>query len=255
MSQYEGEGARSALVVGSTGAIGSAICRALLDEGLRVLAGYRDEAKAEKTLASLPANAECLMMPFDVGSPETVATSFGRLGQVTDRLDVLVNAAGDHHLARFEDTTPEIWRYLLEVNLLGPMALCWHALPWMKASQGVIINVTSEAATAGYPREAAYSAAKGGLTTFTKSLALEVARHGIRVNCVAPGPIDTELFHDPRNLDEAGARANAAGIRERVPLRRFGRPEEVAAAVAFLVGVGGDYMTGQTIHVGGGITM
>jgi len=192
---------------------------------------------------------------FDVTDDGAVRDAFRDLAQLSTRLDVVVNNAGWNRLCPFEDSTPDLWSRVIDVNLVGTLRVCKGALPWLKQTRGTIVNVASENALVGGAGSATYSAAKGGVVAFSKSLAREVTRHGIRVNCVSPGPIDTDM-----TIEQAAGDERAAGRRREktislVPMRRVGRPEEVAAAVLFLASPASSYITGQNVSVGGGITM
>jgi len=166
-------------------------------------------------------------------------------------IDVLVNNAGWDRIGPFIDSDEALWDRLLAVNLKGPIA-CSHAvLPGMiERRQGRIVCVASDAGRVGSSGEVVYSATKGGVIAFAKALAREVARHGILVNCVAPGPTDTPFlqgFGGNERILEAMTKAT--------PLRRLARPEEIAAAISFLASADAGFITGQTLSVNGGLTM
>ncbi len=244
----------AAFVTGATGAIGAAICAALGKSGYRVLAGCRNSEKGNalaERLASQGCSAEPLLC--DVSSVDSVTDAFRRLDQLTDRLDLVVNNAGANRVARFEQSTPDLWQEMLAVNLVGAMAVCWHAIPRLRKTRGSIINITSESGFAGTAGEAAYAAAKAGLTAITKTLARELARDGVRVNAVSPGPIETGMLEDMMGGDTEAARTRKAKMVQLVPMRRLGQPEEIATCVVFLASSGASFITGQTLHVGGGV--
>ncbi|MGD9942259.1 MAG: SDR family NAD(P)-dependent oxidoreductase [Burkholderiaceae bacterium] len=166
------------------------------------------------------------------------------------RIDGLVNAAGFDKVGPFIKTDPSLWQRLVAVNLLGAMRLTQCVLPaMMDAKSGKIVNISSDAGRVGSMNETAYAATKGGLIAFTKSLAREVARFRINVNCVCPGPTDTPLFNNEAS-DELREKLISA-----IPFRRLAQPEDVAHAVRYLVGPGSDYVTGQVLSVSGGLTM
>jgi 2-hydroxycyclohexanecarboxyl-CoA dehydrogenase len=160
-----------------------------------------------------------------------------------------VNAAGWDRLEPFMENTPEFWDQLVQLNYLGPVRVARAFLPAMiEARRGAIVNVASDAGRVGSMGETVYAGAKGGVIAFTKSLAREMARHEIRVNCVSPGPTDTPLFRSlPEKMQEALERA--------IPLRRLGRPEEVADAILFFASDRSRFITGQVLSVSGGLTM
>jgi 2-hydroxycyclohexanecarboxyl-CoA dehydrogenase len=245
-----------ALVTGATGGIGSAVCAKLAGAGYRVLAGYRNRDKGDTLVEGL-VSAGCLAQGVlcDVSRVDAIAEAFRQIDALTDRLDLVVNNAGMNRVMRFEQTTPELWQELLAVNLVGAMAVCWQAIPRLRPTRGAIVNITSESGFAGTASEAAYSAAKAGLTAVTKTLARELARDGIRVNAVSPGPIKTDMLEEMMGGDSEAARARAIKMAQIVPMRRLGEPEEIAAAVLFLGSQAASFITGQTLHVGGGVLM
>ncbi|MCK6434018.1 MAG: SDR family oxidoreductase, partial [Aquabacterium sp.] len=163
--------------------------------------------------------------------------------------DILVNGAGWGKTQPFWEGTPDFWQKLIALNLMGPMQLTKALLPaMMERGSGRIVNIASDAGRVGSLGETVYSAAKGGLIAFTKSLAREVARRGITVNCVCPGPTDTPLMAAvPDKVKEALTKA--------IPFRRLGQPAEVGQAVLFFGSDEASYITGQVISVSGGLTM
>jgi 2-hydroxycyclohexanecarboxyl-CoA dehydrogenase len=185
-------------------------------------------------------------MKLDVTDFEAVHKAIAELGPLT----VLVNNAGlDEELRPFTETDPASWRRMLAVNLEGVMACTHAALPAMqRARYGRIVNIASEAGRIGSNKGAAYSAAKGGVIAFTKTIAREEARNGITCNCVLPGPTDTPMLR--RWPEEAIAK-----IARHTLLRRLGTPEEVAGAVAFLASEEASYITGETLGVSGGMAL
>jgi 2-hydroxycyclohexanecarboxyl-CoA dehydrogenase len=163
-----------------------------------------------------------------------------------------VNNAGIDVIAPFLDTDEATWDRLWAVNLRGTLLATRAVLPGMVTRErGRIVNIGSDAGRVGSSGEAVYSATKGGVIAFTKTLAREVARHGVTVNCVCPGPTDTALLEQVREYDEK----LHASLARAIPLRRLGRPEDVAAAVVFLASDAAGYITGQTLSVSGGLTM
>ena len=164
--------------------------------------------------------------------------------------DIVVNAAGWDRIEPFMDNDDELWQTLTTINLLGPVRLS-HALlgPIIEAGNGAkIVNIASDAGRVGSTGETVYAGTKGGVIAFTKSLAREMARHRINVNCVSPGPTDTPLLDSmPEQLRDSLVKA--------IPFRRLARPEEVADAVLFFVSDHASYVTGQVLSVSGGLTM
>jgi 2-hydroxycyclohexanecarboxyl-CoA dehydrogenase len=162
---------------------------------------------------------------------------------------VLVNTVGWDRIEPFLDNTPEYWDQILGLNLLGPIRVTRAFLDGMiAAGGGAIVNVASDAGRVGSTGETVYAGAKGGVIAFTKSLAREMARYKIRVNCVCPGPTDTPLFRaQPVKMQEA--------LEHAIPMRRLAQPEEVADAIAFLASSRSSFITGQVLSVSGGLTM
>ena len=238
---------RSALVTGGGKGIGEAIARRLRAEGARVTIGDVDTEGAERVAAEIGADAVSL----DVTDPESARAAVDG----ADRLDVLVNNAGMDEFSFFTDTDPGLWERVLAVNLKGVLA-CTHAtLPRMqRAGYGRIVNIASEAGRVGSKGSAVYSAAKGGVIAFTKTIARENARFGITANAIAPGPIDTPLLRRATDMGELGDRIIET-MKGATQLRRLGQPDEVAAAVAFLASEEAAYVTGETLGVSGGLGM
>jgi 2-hydroxycyclohexanecarboxyl-CoA dehydrogenase len=242
LSRLEG---RLAVVTGAAGGIGSAICRRLAAEGARVAATDLDETGARRVAEEIGGSAHGL----DVTDPEAAARLASELGEV----EILVNNAGWDRVMPFLETTPDFWRRILDVNLLSQISVT-HAFARGMAERGHghIVNVASDAGRVGSSGETVYSAAKGGVIAFTKSLARELARHKVTVNCVCPGPTDTPFLDAFEG--ERGRRIIEAMTRA-VPFRRLAQPDEIAAAVAFLAGDDAGYITGQSLSVSGGLTM
>jgi 2-hydroxycyclohexanecarboxyl-CoA dehydrogenase len=236
-----------AIVTGSGQGIGRAIAGKFAAEGATVVVTDLDEATARETAGGLPG---AVAMVADVTDRAGVAAMAGQVVEQFGRIDILVNNAGWDKASPFVDSDPADWDRAIAVNLYGVLHTARAVLPVM-ASQGhgAVVNLGSDAGRVGSSGEAVYSAAKGGVIAFTKSLAREMARHQIRVNCVCPGPTDTALFASfaGPTLREALTRA--------IPFRRLAQPEDVASVVAFLASDEASFVTGQTISVSGGLTM
>jgi 2-hydroxycyclohexanecarboxyl-CoA dehydrogenase len=236
---------RTAFVTGGASGIGAAIARRLAAEGAEVTIGDLNEEGAREVANEIDGRG----VELDVADPEAVDRVVGAF----ERLDVLVNNAGTDDFAFFTEITPERWRRLVAINLEGVFACTHAALPGMQqAGYGRIVNIASEAGRVGSKGSAVYSAAKGGVIAFTKTIAREAARAGVTANTVCPGPTRTALLE--QMAAEGGEKLVDALVRA-IPMRRLGEPEDIAAAVAFLASDRASFITGQTLSVSGGLTM
>jgi 2-hydroxycyclohexanecarboxyl-CoA dehydrogenase len=245
---------RVAIVTGGASGIGRAIVETLARAGARVaVADMNAPGAAEVARVVEAAGGRAAACPLDITDVPAVERMVGELTARWGTVDILVNCAGWDRPMRFVDTTPDFWDRILAINLKGPIA-CTHAvLPRMIAKDyGKIVFIASEAGRVGSSGEAVYSAAKGGIIAFTKTIAREVARHRINVNCVCPGPSDTPLF---QREFVTGSPKLAEGLRRVIPWGRLGLPADVAPAVAFLASDDAGFITGQTLSVSGGLTM
>jgi 2-hydroxycyclohexanecarboxyl-CoA dehydrogenase len=245
------ESRRIALVTGAARGIGRAIARALAAEGHRVaVADILDEEAAE-TAGAIGGR----WIHLDVTSAASVEEAIEEIERALGPISVLVNNAGWDELRPFLETDEQFWDRVIELNFKGCLRVCRRVVPGMvERGYGRVVNIGSDAARVGSSLEAVYSGAKGGVVAFSKTLARETARSGVTVNAVCPGPTETPLLEGMLAEGEAGARALEA-MRRAVPMRRLGRPEEIAAAVAFLASEQAGYITGQTLSVSGGLTM
>ena len=242
---------RVALVTGGGGGIGGAICRALAEHGCRVAVADAALDNAEKVAAALDGTAVLLDVRDPASIEAAVATVSDRLGPV----DILVNCAGWDELRPFLTTDEAFLAKVLDINLAGPIRVTRAVLGGMVDRQwGRVVNIASDAGRVGSSLESVYSGAKGGLIAFTKTIAREVARHGVTANSVCPGPTDTPMLAGIVEAGGGGERVIAA-MTKAVPMRRLGAPEDVAPAVAFLASEAAGYITGQTLSVSGGLTM
>lgn len=238
---------KCALVTGASGGIGGAIARALHAAGATVaLSGTRREA-LDALAATLGARAH--VVPCDLSDAEATRALAGEAEAAMGRLDILVNNAGltrDGLLLRMSD---EDWQTVIDIDLTAGFRIARAALRgMMKRRHGRIIAITSVIAATGNPGQVNYAAAKAGMVGFSKALAAEVAARGITVNCIAPGLVETAMT---AALGDAAREAMLA----RIPARRPGAPEDVAACAVFLASDEAGYVTGQTLHVNGGMAM
>ena len=237
----------TALVTGASGGIGSAVAKALSGQGARVaLSGTREEALRA---VAAEIGGDCVILPCNLSDAASVDALVPSAVAALGQLDILVNNAGvtrDNLIMRMKD---EEWDDVIRINLEAAFRLIRAASkPMMKARFGRIITITSVVGATGNPGQANYAASKGGLTAMSKALAQELASRSITVNCVAPGFITspmTDVLPD----------AQKAALTARIPAGRLGEGAEIGAAVAYLASKEASYVTGQTVHVNGGMAM
>lgn len=249
------------IVTGGTFGLGQAITLELARRGHRIVAcGLKQRQPSsvaegfEAVQAELDgAGAVADVLEADVSEPAEVQRVVDRALTHFGAIHGLVNNAAIGPLGTVLDTDIELFDRIVAVNLRGTYLMCRAVLPHMiRQGGGRIVAIASDAARVGSTGEAVYSAAKGGVIAFTKTLAREMARHRINVNCVCPGPSDTPLF---RTEFIAGRPKLAEAFMKAIPWGRLGRPEDVAGAVVFLASDAAEYITGQTLSVSGGLTM
>jgi len=243
-----------ALVTGAASGIGRAVALDLAAAGARVAAVDRDPSGLDETLGMIngegPGSRAALGFEVDLADPARILKLRDDLIAQAGLPDVIVNAAGFDRVEPFLANDDALWTSLVSVNFLGPVRLC-HAFltSIVEAGRTVkIVNIASDAGRVGSTGETVYAGTKGAIIAFTKSLAREMARYNINVNCVCPGPTDTPLF---RTLPDK----IQAGLERAIPFRRLATPGEIADAVGFFASGSAAYVTGQTLSVSGGLTM
>jgi 3-oxoacyl-[acyl-carrier protein] reductase len=240
---------KTALVTGATGGIGGAIARALHGQGATVALSGRQRDKLDQLAAELGNRVHVL--PCDLGDKTQVAKLIDDAIAKLGRLDILINNAGLTRDNLFMVMKDEQWDEVIAVNLTSTFMLMRagaRAMMRAKTGYGRIINISSVSGIIGNPGQGNYAASKAGMIGMSKSLAREVASRGITVNCIAPGFISTPMT-------DALNEKQVATIREAIPAQKFGSPADVAAACVYLASAESGYMTGQTLHVNGGMVM
>ena len=242
--KFEG---KTALVTGGASGIGLATCRAFAEAGADVILTDVNAAAGEVAAREIGANVRFHALDVtDRASAESLASAIHAQG---GRLDVLVNAAGWDIIQPFMENTPEYWDKIVALNFMGPVQVTRALLPLLiESGAGRIVNVSSDAGRVGSFGEAVYAGAKGGIIAFTKSLAREMTRKQVRVNCVCPGPTDTPLF-------AAQSEKMRDALINAIPMRRVAKPSEIADAVLYFASDRSSFCTGQVLSVSGGLTM
>ncbi len=242
------------VVTGGASGIGREICKRFGEEGSDVGIFDLNEAGAQETAdiigkAGGQANAYRVDIT-DRASVDAAVAAFAARGPV----DILVNNAGWDKPIAFLDTDIDFWKKIVDLNLYGPLHMHHAVLPIMVAQKsGRVVNIASDAGRVGSSGEAVYSACKGGIVSFTKTVARELARANVQLNAVCPGPTDTPLFEEFAQ-GESGAKV-AEGLKRAIPMRRLGEPGDYPGIVSFLCSDDAAYITGQVISVSGGLTM
>jgi 3-oxoacyl-[acyl-carrier protein] reductase len=240
-----------ALVTGGGNGIGRAVARRMAAAGMTVIVADYDHAAAEQVRAEISdAGGDADALSLDVTVAREVKAVISDVSQRLSRIDVLANiAGGSFYTKRIEEWTWAEWKKVIDTNLKGTFLMCRETAPIMrKQKSGRILNTASNYAITGSALRAPYSAAKAGIIAFSKSLALELAPDGIRVNTVAPGPTDT-----PRVMEKESPEARRGRWHAQIPLGRTGRPEDLAELYYFLTTPESAAMTGQLFHCNGGL--
>ena len=240
-----------ALITGGSRGIGAACVRAFAEDGYAVAFLYnRSEAKAQSLVQTLRADGrDVSAYRCDLADPDQVKTVIADILRTYRRIDTLVNCAGIAHIGLFTDMTEDEWDHLFAVNVRSAFSVTRAVLPGMiSAQKGSIVNVSSMWGEVGASCEVAYSATKAALIGMTKALAKEVGPSGVRVNCVTPGVIDTDMNASLTEDDRAA-------LRDETPLGRIGEAAEVAKTILFLCSEGASFITGQIVGVSGGLVI
>ncbi|MEL6890408.1 MAG: SDR family oxidoreductase [Actinomycetota bacterium] len=251
-----GHAGRVALVTGGASGIGREICRGLAAAGRRVAVADLDDTGAVATVELIgAAGGEAVAIHLDVTDSAGMTRAVDEVNDRLGAVEILVNCAGWDELRPFVDTDEDFWARVIDVNFTGMLRTVHACLPAMvDAGWGRIVNIGSDAARVGSSLEAVYSGAKGGVISFTKTIAREVARRGVTANAVCPGPTATPLLDGIVAASDDGEKVIGAMARA-VPMKRVGEPEEVASAVVYFASDDAGFVTGQTLSVSGGLTM
>ncbi len=247
---------KTVIVTGGGSGIGRAVCQRFADEGAKVAIFDIDGDGAAET-AGLISNAAGHASTYvtDISDYDVVEAAVAATEKELGSVDILVNNAGWDEAKPFLATDTALWRKIIDINLYGPLNLHHTVVSRMvQREAGKVINIASDAGRVGSSGEAVYSACKGGIIAFSKTLARELARKNIQINTVCPGPTDTPLFASFAGDAEQG-RKLVDGLTRAIPMRRLGQPADYPGIVAFLASEDADYITGQTISVSGGLTM
>ncbi len=241
------------IVTGGASGIGQATCLRLAEEGCIVGIFDRDEAGATRIAAACAGTACAYGVDITDGAGVEAAVSV--FERDVGSIDGLANVAGWDKGAHFLDTDRALWDRIIAINLYGPLNMHKAVLRRMaERGRGRVVNVASDAGRVGSSGEAVYSACKGGLIAFTKTMAREMAHRGVTLNCLCPGPTETPLFQGFAD-DLAGGQKLKDALTRAIPLRRLGQPDDYPGMIAFLLSDDAAFMTGQTISVSGGLTM
>jgi 2-hydroxycyclohexanecarboxyl-CoA dehydrogenase len=246
---------RTVLVTGAANGIGAAIARRLAEEGCTVGILDLDADAGGKVVAEIKsADGKASLHTADISDYAAVSRAIEDFEKTAGPIALLVNNAGWDRAASFLDTTPEFWAKVVGINLYGPLNVSHIVLKGMAARGfGRVVNIASDAGRVGSSGEAVYSACKGGMIAFGKTVARELVGKGIIVNTLCPGPTDTAILRS--FLEGPDGTRIAEGLKRAIPMRRLGTPEDYPGLVAFFLSDDAAYITGQTISVSGGLTM
>lgn len=245
-----------AIITGAGGGIGRALVKRFCEEGVHVVATDISETSLKELTDGLKEfEGKITSVAMDITDHTAVTQKVAQIKERLGRIDILVNNAGWDLAKQFVETTPDFWNKVVSINMMGPLNLHHAVLPIMIADGGgKVINISSDAGRVGSSGESVYSACKGGVIAFSKTIARECARSNVRVNVVCPGPTDTAILRSFIGEGEFGKKIYDGLVRA-IPLKRVGQPEDIPGAVAFLASDDANFITGQVLSVSGGLTM
>jgi len=244
---------KAVIITGASQGIGEAIARRLAQESAAVAILDIQSEKAEAVASDIESKgARAIAVRMDIADSQSVKQAVKEVEERFAKVDVLVNNAGWDKFMLFLELPEEFWDRIIAINLRGPITVTRAVLDGMvERGYGRIVNIGSDAGRVGSSGEAVYSACKGGIIAFTKTLARELVRYNILVNCVCPGPTDTPML--TANAEDNPKLVDA--LKRAIPMRELGKPEDLAAAVAFIASDEASYISGQTLSVNGGLAM
>ncbi|WP_340152051.1 glucose 1-dehydrogenase [uncultured Sneathiella sp.] len=243
------------IITGSGSGIGREIARRFAEEGAEVAVFDMNEDGAAETVSLIEANGGRATSYIVNITDRAAIDAAVKLVESSGPVDILVNNAGWDKIVSFLDSDVDLWKKVIDINLYGPLHMHHAVLPGMvKNGGGRVINISSDAGRVGSSGEAVYSSCKGGIISFTKTVARELARSGIQLNVVCPGPTDTPLFAEIAGGEEGGSKI-AESLKRAIPMRRLAQPADFPGIVCFLGSDDAGFITGQTISVSGGLTM
>jgi 2-hydroxycyclohexanecarboxyl-CoA dehydrogenase len=246
---------KRAIVTGGGSGIGRATAIRLLEEGCRVGIFDLNQAGAAETIRFANAEGKAIAFEVDIGDYTQVQRAVESFEASMGPTELLANVAGWDRAANFLDSSVELWDQVIRINLYGPLNMHHVVVRGMAERQfGRVVTVSSDAGRVGSSGESVYSACKGGINAFTKTLARELARRGVTLNVVCPGPTDTPLLSSIADSSPGGRKLTEALARA-IPLGRLGQPDDYPGMIAFLLSDDAAFITGQTISVSGGLTM
>lgn len=246
---------KTAIVTGSADGIGRSIAQAMAEAGANVVIADIQEDKGREVEQGIAGDGgSAMFVPCDIGSGEQVAALIQRVVEKFGGIDIVCNNAAIDYQSPFVDMEEAVWQRVININLTGAFRLCRHAVPYMLKDGGSIVNIASVQAFMGFPTYSAYAAAKGGIVSLTRQLAVELAPHRIRVNSISPGTIRTPMTQN--DLDNASDPDELLRyLAGQHALNRLGEPEEVASAAVFLASDEAAFITGTDLKVDGGLVV